>query len=171
MKNFINEFKKFAMRGNVIDMAVGIIIGAAFGKIVDSLVKDIIMPPIGLLMGKVDFANLYFVLHDGAVPGPYVSLDAAQQAGAVTMNIGMFLNALISFIIVAFAVFVLIKAINTLQEKMLAKEKKAEAAAAPTTKKCPFCCSEIALEAVRCPHCTSELPVEKKDNGKKSRKK
>ena len=159
------------MRGNVIDMAVGIIIGAAFGKIVDSLVKDIIMPPIGLLMGKVDFANLYFVLHDGAIPGPYVSLDAAQQAGAVTMNIGMFLNALISFIIVAFAVFILIKAINTLQEKMLAKEKKAEAAAAPTTKKCPFCCSEIALEAVRCPHCTSELPAEKKENEKKSRKK
>ena len=132
MKNFINEFKKFAMRGNVIDMAVGIIIGAAFGKIVDSLVKDILMPPIGLLLGKVDFANLFVVLRDGAVAGPYVSLDAAQQAGAVTMNIGMFLNATISFIIVAFAVFILIKAINTLQEKMLAAEKKEEAAAAPT---------------------------------------
>ncbi len=157
MKNFINEFKKFAMRGNVIDMAVGIIIGAAFGKIVDSLVKDILMPPIGLLLGKVDFANLFIVLHDGAVAGPYVSLEAAQKAGAVTMNIGMFLNATISFIIVAFAVFILIKAINTLQEKMLAAEKKEEAAAAPTTKKCPFCCTEIPLDACRCPNCTSEL--------------
>ena len=119
MKNFINEFKKFAMRGNVIDMAVGIIIGAAFGKIVDSLVKDILMPPIGLLLGKVDFANLFIVLHDGAVAGPYVSLEAAQKAGAVTMNIGMFLNATISFIIVAFAVFILIKAINSLNYKIV----------------------------------------------------
>lgn len=161
MKKFINEFKKFAMRGNVIDMAVGIIIGAAFGKIVDSLVKDILMPPIGLLLGKVDFANLFIVLHDGAVAGPYVSLEAAQKAGAVTMNIGMFLNATISFIIVAFAVFILIKAINTLQEKMLAAEKKEEAAAAPTTKKCPFCCTEIPLDACRCPNCTSELDGKK----------
>lgn len=164
MKNFINEFKKFAMRGNVIDMAVGIIIGAAFGKIVDSLVKDIIMPPIGLLMGKVDFANLFFVLHDGAIPGPYVSLDAAQQAGAVTMNIGMFLNATISFIIVAFAVFILIKAINTLQERMLATEAKQEAAA-PTTKKCPYCFTQIPLEATRCPNCTSELTNKKPRKG------
>jgi large conductance mechanosensitive channel len=156
MRNFINEFKKFAMRGNVIDMAVGIIIGAAFGKIVDSLVKDILMPPIGILMGKIDFANLFFVLMDGTVPGPYASLEVAQNAGAVTMNVGIFLNALISFVIVAFAVFLLIKAINTLQEKMLAAEKKEEAAA-PTTKKCPYCCSEIPLEATRCPHCTSEL--------------
>ena len=107
-RNFFNEFKKFAMRGNVIDMAVGIIIGAAFGKIVDSLVKDIIMPPIGLLLGKVDFSNMYFVLKDGAVPSPYASLTAAQAAGAVTMNIGMFINAVISFLIVAFAVFLLI---------------------------------------------------------------
>ncbi len=168
MKNFINEFKKFAMRGNVIDMAVGIIIGAAFGKIVDSLVKDIIMPPIGILLGKIDFANLFFVLNDGKIPGPYVSLDAAKEAGAVTMNVGMFINATISFIIVAFAVFVLIKAINTLQEKMLADEKKEEVAAAPTTKKCPFCCSDIAIEAVRCPHCTSELTAPKKTTKKKA---
>lgn len=161
MKNFINEFKKFAMRGNVIDMAVGIIIGAAFGKIVDSLVKDIIMPPLGMLMGKVDFTNLFIVLHDGAVAGPYISLEAAQNAGAVTMNIGMFLNALISFIIVAFAVFILIKTINTLQEKMLASEKREEAAAAPITKKCPFCCTEIPLDACRCPNCTSEIPSKK----------
>ena len=149
------------MRGNVIDMAVGIIIGAAFGKIVDSLVKDILMPLIGLLLGKVDFANLFIVLHDGAVAGPYVSLEAAQKAGAVTMNIGMFLNATISFIIVAFAVFILIKAINTLQEKMLAAEKKEEAAATPTTKKCPFCCTEIPLDACRCANCTSGLDGKK----------
>jgi len=170
MKNFINEFKKFAMRGNVIDMAVGIIIGAAFGKIVNSLVADIIMPPIGLIMGKVDFANLFFVLHDGAVPGPYISLDAAQKAGAVTMNIGIFLNALISFIIVAFAVFILIKAINTLQEKMLAAEQKEEADA-PSTKKCPFCCTDIPVDACRCPNCTSELGDSSKEKATAKKKK
>ena len=140
MKNFINEFKKFAMRGNVIDMAVGIIIGAAFGKIVDSLVKDIIMPPIGVVLGKVDFSDLKLML-----------------TNEVSINYGNFINNVISFLIVAFAVFVLIKAINTLQEKMLTDEKKEEAPAAPTTKKCPFCCSEVALKATRCPHCTSEL--------------
>ena len=121
-KNLANEFKKFAMRGNVIDMAVGIIIGAAFGKIVDSLVKDVIMPPIGLLLGKVDFSNLFLVLKDGATPAPYNSLAAAQAAGAVTMNLGLFVNAIISFLIVAFAVFILIKAINELQAKMDKKE-------------------------------------------------
>ena len=126
-KKLANEFKTFAMRGNVIDMAVGIIIGAAFGKIVDSLVKDIIMPPIGLLLGKVDFANLFVVLKDGATPAPYVSLEAAQQAGAVTLNVGVFINVVISFLIVAFAVFILIKAINELQAKM---DKKAAAEAA-----------------------------------------
>ena len=157
MKNFINEFKKFAMRGNVIDMAVGIIIGAAFGKIVDSLVKDVIMPPIGLLLGKVDFSNLFIVLKEGVKAAPYASLDAAQKAGAVTLNIGLFVNALISFTIVAFAVFILIKAINTLQAKMLKAEAYAAAAAAPTTKKCPYCRSEIDIEATRCPHCTSEI--------------
>ena len=160
-KSFFSEFKKFAMRGNVIDMAVGIIIGAAFGKIVDSMVKDIIMPPIGLLLGTMDFSNLFFVLKD--VPGhegAYASLAQATQAGATTLNVGNFLNAVISFTIVAFAVFILIKAINELQARM---EKKAEAeeVAAPTTKICPFCCSEIAIEAVRCPHCTSELQAEK----------
>ena len=139
MKNFINEFKKFAMRGNVIDMAVGIIIGAAFGKIVNSLVEDVLMPPIGLLLGKVDFSDLKFVLTD----------DVAIRYGA-------FINALISFLIVAFAVFLLIKAINTLQEKMAASEK-AEEAAEPTVKTCPYCYSEISIKATRCPHCTSEL--------------
>lgn len=170
MKEILNEFKKFAMRGNVIDMAVGIIIGAAFGKIVDSLVSDIIMPPIGLLLGKVDFANLFVVLHNGAVAGPYASLDAAQKAGAVTLNIGLFLNTLISFLIVAFAVFILIKAINTLQERMLAAEKKEEATA-PTVKTCPYCCSEIAIHATRCPHCTSELKaVAEKSSSKRAKK-
>ena len=121
----LNEFKKFAMRGNVLDMAVGIIIGAAFGKIVDSLVKDVIMPPIGLAMGKIDFANLFFVLKDGTgATGPYHSLSAAQAAGAVTLNLGMFLNTIISFTIVAFAVFMLIKAVNTLQAKLEAAEKE-----------------------------------------------
>ncbi len=119
------EFREFAMRGNVVDMAVGIIIGAAFGKIVESLVKDVIMPPIGLLLGKVDFSNLFLVMRDGAVPGPYLSVDAAQKAGAVTFNYGMFINTCISFIIVAFAVFLLIRAINRLK-------RKAEEAPAPS---------------------------------------
>ena len=158
-KNLANEFKKFAMRGNVIDMAVGIIIGAAFGKIVDSLVKDVIMPPIGLLLGKVDFTNLFLVLKEGATPAPYNSLAAAQEAGAVTMNLGVFVNAVISFLIVAFAVFILIKAINELQAKM---DKKEAQVIVKTTKSCPYCCSEISINAKRCPHCTSELPVEEK---------
>ena len=156
-KNLANEFKKFAMRGNVIDMAVGIIIGAAFGKIVDSLVKDVIMPPIGLLLGKVDFSNLFVVLRDGATPAPYNSLAAAQEAGAVTMNLGLFVNAIISFLIVAFAVFILIKAINELQAKM---DKKEAQEVVKTTKSCPYCCSEIPLNATRCPNCTSELKSE-----------
>lgn len=130
------------MRGNVIDMAVGIIIGAAFGKIVDSMVKDVIMPPIGLLLGKVDFSDLKLVLSSGENP--------------VSINYGLFINALISFIIVAFAVFVLIKALNQLQSK-LEKKEAAEEAAAPTTKQCPYCKSIIDIEATRCPHCTSEL--------------
>ena len=121
----LKEFKEFAMRGNVVDMAVGIIIGAAFGKIVESLVKDLIMPPIGLLLGKVDFSNLFVVLREGANPGPYLSVDAAQKAGAVTFNYGVFLNTCISFVIVAFAVFLLIRSINRL------KQKEAEAPAAP----------------------------------------
>ena len=163
-KGMLSEFKKFAMRGNVIDMAVGIIIGAAFGKIVDSLVKDVIMPPIGLLLGKVDFSNLFLVLKDGATPAPYNSLAAAQAAGAVTMNLGLFVNAIISFLIVAFAVFILIKAINELQAKM---DKKEAQQAVKTTKACPYCCSEVPLAATRCPHCTSELKVEEKAGKKK----
>ncbi len=153
-RSFFAEFKKFAMRGNVIDMAVGIIIGAAFGKIVDSMVKDVIMPPIGLLLGSVDFSNLFFVLKD--VPGhegAYASLAQAANAGATTLNLGNFLNAVISFTIVAFAVFILIKGINKVQAKLDTKE----AGSAPTTKKCPFCFSEIDIHATRCPRCTSEL--------------
>ncbi|MEN9782766.1 MAG: large conductance mechanosensitive channel protein MscL [Pseudomonadota bacterium] len=121
----LKEFKEFAMRGNVVDMAVGIIIGAAFGKIVESLVKDLIMPPIGMLLGKVDFANLFVVLREGATAGPYLSVDAAQKAGAVTFNYGMFINTCISFVIVAFAVFLLIRSINKM------KKEEAAAPAAP----------------------------------------
>ena len=146
MKEFFNEFKKFAMRGNVMDMAVGIIIGAAFGKIVSSLVEDVIMPPIGWVLGNVDFSDLKLII-----------VQKSAEAEEVAIKYGAFLNTVISFIIVAFAVFILIKAINTLQAKMLKEEADAEAAAAPTTKKCPYCCSDIAIEATRCPHCTSEL--------------
>jgi len=145
------EFRDFAMRGSVLDMAVGIIIGAAFGTIVSSLVADVLMPPIGLLLGKVDFANLYVLLTAGAAPGPYASLAAAQQAGAVTLNYGQFINKIISFLIVAFSLFLVIRSMNRMK-------KKAEApAAAPTTKDCPFCATAIPIKAVRCPHCTSEL--------------
>ncbi len=152
MKNVLNEFKKFVMRGNVIDMAVGIIIGGAFTKIVNSMVADVLMPPLGLLMGKVDFSNWFVVIKDGANgTGDYATMEAAQAAGATTLNLGVFLNAVISFLIVAFCVFLLIKAINKLSAP------KKEAPAPVTTKKCPYCCSEIALEATKCPHCTSEL--------------
>ena len=118
----LKEFREFAVKGNVVDMAVGIIIGAAFGKIVESLVKDVIMPPIGLLLGKVDFTNLFVVLREGAQAGPYLSVEVAQKAGAVTFNYGVFINTLISFMIVAFAVFLLIRAINKLKRQ---EEKKA----------------------------------------------
>ena len=124
----LKEFKEFAVKGNVVDMAVGIIIGAAFGKIVDSLVKDVIMPPIGLLLGKVDFSNLFVVLKAGAQAGPYLSVDAAQKAGAVTFNYGLFINTTISFVIVAFAVFLLVRAINRLKRE----EEQKPAAPAPT---------------------------------------
>lgn len=145
----LKEFKAFAMRGNVVDMAVGIIIGGAFGTIVKSLVSDVIMPPIGLLVGGVDFSDLFFTLKDGAVAGPYASLASAQAAGAVTIAYGLFINAIISFIIVAFAVFMLIKGINKLHE-----EKKTVEV---TSKDCPRCFTSIAIKATRCPHCTSEL--------------
>lgn len=151
-KNFSKELKEFMLRGSVIDMAVGIVIGAAFGKIIDSLVKDIIMPPVGLLLGKVDFSNLYFQIYPHDVH--YTSLEAAKAAGAVTMNYGLFLNTVISFIIVACAVFIIIKSINTLKEKAC-KAKSAEEIA--TTKECPFCHTCIPIQATRCPNCTSEI--------------
>jgi large conductance mechanosensitive channel len=145
------EFKEFAMRGNVVDMAVGIIIGAAFGTIVKSLVADIIMPPIGLLIGNVDFTNLFAVLREGAAAGPYASLADAQTAGAVTINYGFFINTVISFVIVAFAIFLLIRGLNKL------KREKEAPPAEPTTKTCPYCLSEISIKATRCAFCTSEL--------------
>ncbi len=144
----LKEFRDFAMRGNVVDMAVGIIIGAAFGAIVKSLVDDLLMPPIGMLLGKVDFSNLFVVLREGATAGPYVSVAAAKAAGAVTLNYGLFINSVISFLIVAFAVFMLIKNLNRLHKPD---------AAAPTTKDCPQCCTAIPVAAKRCPHCTSQL--------------
>lgn len=152
-KNLVKELKEFIMRGNVIDMAVGIIIGAAFGKIIDSLVKDVIMPPIGLLLGKVDFSNLYFQIAPMDVT--YPTLQAAKDAGAVTINYGAFLNTVISFLIVACAVFMLIKFMNKLQN--LACKKEEEEAAAPTTKECPYCCSTININATKCPNCTADL--------------
>jgi large conductance mechanosensitive channel len=142
------EFKEFIMRGNVIDMAVGIIIGAAFGTIIKSLVDDVIMPPIGLLLGNVDFSNLFMVIREGKVAGVYETLAAAKAAGAVTINYGLFINTIISFLIVAFAVFMLIRSVNKL---------KREAPAEVTTKECPYCLSVIAIKATRCAHCTAEL--------------
>jgi large conductance mechanosensitive channel len=147
----IREFREFAVKGNVVDMAVGIIIGAAFGGIVKSLVADVIMPPIGLLLGNVDFSNLFIVLKHGAEAATYASLADAQAAGAVTLNYGVFLNTVISFLIVALAVFVLVKNINRL------KRQEAPAPAAPTTRECPHCFSTISIKATRCPNCTSTL--------------
>ncbi len=147
----LKDFKEFAMRGNVVDMAVGIIIGAAFGTIVNSLVSDVIMPPIGLILGNVDFASLFIVLKDGKVAGPYESLAAAKAAGAVTVNYGLFMNTIINFLIVVFAVFLLVRNINKLR-----REKEAPPAM-PTTKECPYCLSVVPIKATRCAHCTSEL--------------
>lgn len=148
----LQEFKEFAMRGNVVDMAVGIIIGVAFGTIVNSLVADVIMPPIGLLLGNIDFSNLFVVLKEGAKgAGPYASLAEAKAAGAVTINYGFFINTVISFLIVAFSVFVLIRGINRLRRQEQASPP------APTTKECPYCFSNIPIKATRCPQCTSDL--------------
>jgi large conductance mechanosensitive channel len=151
MRSFFKEFRDFAMRGNVMDMAVGIIIGAAFGTIVNSLVNDIIMPPIGELLGGVDFTDLYINLSGG----DYASLAAARDAGAATINYGLFINALINFIIIAFAVFLIVKAVN--RASTLAKKEEEEAPPPPTKKNCPFCATEIPIEATRCPNCTSQL--------------
>ena len=145
-----NEFKAFVMRGNVMDLAVGVIIGAAFGAIVKSLVDDILMPPLGLVTGGLDFSNLMVVLRDGAkAPPPYATPAAAAEAGAVTLNYGAFLNNLLTFLIVALAIFMVVKAVNRLQRQ--------PAPPTPDTKPCPYCTMTVSLQATRCPHCTSEL--------------
>ncbi len=149
----LQEFKKFAMRGNVLDMAVGIVIGAAFGAIVKSFVADVLMPPIGLLLGNVDFTNLFVVLKEGATAGPYPTLAAAREAGAVVMSVGVFINTIINFLIVAFAIFLLIRGVNRMQKE---EEKPAPA---PTTRECPYCLSKIPIAATRCAHCTAEVPA------------
>lgn len=146
----LKEFKAFIMRGNVLDLAVGFIMGGAFGTIVKSLVDDVIMPPIGLALGNVDFSDLYVMLKEGTKASPpYSSLAEAQAAGAVTINYGVFINSIVSFLIIAFAVFLLVRAANRM--------KPAEAAAAPSTKDCPFCRMAIPVGATRCPQCTSDL--------------
>ncbi len=153
LKRYGEEFKTFAMRGNVIDMAVGIIIGAAFGKIVDSLVNDIIMPPLGWILGRVDFSKLFLVLPLDGKFQHFDSLDAAKAAGAVTINYGVFINTLISFVLVAFAVFLLIKGIN----KLRADKKQSDDDAAPATKECPHCFTTIDIRATKCPNCTADI--------------
>jgi large conductance mechanosensitive channel len=161
----LKEFREFAMRGNVVDMAVGIIIGGAFGTIVKSLVDDVIMPPIGLMLGNVDFTNLFVVLKQGTkAAGPYTNLAEAHAAGAVTVNYGQFINNIVSFIIVAFAVFMLVRTMNRLKDRL---EHHPDPAA--TTKECPYCLTTINIKATRCPSCTSELDVPTQPGKKKSR--
>lgn len=143
----LKEFKEFAMKGSVLDMAIGIIIGAAFGKIISSLVGDVIMPPIGLLLGKIDFSTLFINLSGQ----PYASLAQAKAAGAATINYGTFINTVIDFIIVAFVIFLLIRQVNKL------KRQPEPVPTVPTTKECPYCLSVVPIKAIRCPHCTSEL--------------
>jgi len=150
----LKDFKTFIMRGNVVYLAIGIVISVAFGAIISSFVKDVLMPPIGLLLGDVDSINLFVILKEGIVAGPYPSLAAAQEAGAVTINYGVFINALVNFIIIAFAIFFfVVRPIN----KMHARQKAKEVAPAPDTKECPYCNTNIPVKATRCPNCTSEL--------------
>ena len=151
----LKDFRTFTTRGNVVDLAVGIVIGVAFAAIVNSFVKDVIMPLIGLALGDVDFANLFVVLKEGTVAGPYASLAAAQEAGAVTINYGVFVNTVISFIILAAVIFFFV--VRPIV-KMQARQKVAEAAPSPDTKECPYCYTSISIKATRCPNCTSELP-------------
>jgi len=151
--SMLKDFQAFVMRGNVVDMAVGIVIGAAFGAIVKSLVDDVIMPPIGLALGNVDFSNLFVVLKEGAKQaGPYATIAQAHTAGAVTLNYGLFINTVIAFVIVAFSMFIVIKMMVGAQNKL-----HKPATAAPTTKECPQCCSTININAKRCPNCTSSI--------------
>jgi len=148
----LEEFRKFISRGNVIDLAVGVIIGAAFGAVVKSFVNDILMPPVGLLLGGVDFTNIFFVLKQGSPVGPYATLALAQEAGAVTINLGLLVNAVVSFLITSLAIFFFIKAIA-----LTKKKEEAAPPPEPTTKVCPFCATDIPIAATRCPNCTSEL--------------
>ena len=148
-KEFLQEFKAFALKGNVIDLAIAFIMGGAFSTIVKSIVNDIIMPPVGLLLGGVDFSNLFITLKAGDPAGPYILLTKAQEAGAVTINYGVFLSTIITFTIISLVMFLIIKSMNSMQ--------KEETAAAPTTKECPFCFSSISIKATRCPNCTSKL--------------
>jgi large conductance mechanosensitive channel len=150
----LKDFRLFITRGNVVDLAVGIVVGVAFAAIVNSLVKDVIMPPVGLAIGNVDFTNLFVVLKEGTIAGPYVSLAAAQEAGAVTINYGIFINTIVSFIILAAVIFFFIARPIA---KMHARQKAAEVAPAPDTKECPYCYTRISIKATRCPNCTSEL--------------
>lgn len=154
MAGMAKEFREFALKGNMVDMAVGIVIGAAFGTVVSSFVDDILMPPLGLLIGDVDFQDLFVTLSAGAEPGPYPTLEAAQEAGAVTLNYGMFFNALVSFLIVALAIFLAIRAMNRMR-----RAQAEEPPPSPTDRECPFCASTISVKAVRCPFCTSEVEV------------
>ncbi|MGL6071089.1 large-conductance mechanosensitive channel protein MscL [Craterilacuibacter sp.] len=148
--SILKEFRDFAVRGNVLDLAIAVVIGGAFGTIVKSMVDDIIMPPIGMLLGNVDFSNLFLVLKEGSKQAaPYISVAAAKDAGAITLNFGLFINAMVSFTIIAFAIFMLVKVINRL--------KREEVPAEATTQDCPYCLSSIPLKASRCPHCTSQL--------------
>lgn len=154
----LKDFKAFVMRGNVIDMAVGIVVGVAFSAIVNSVVADVIMPPIGVVLGQIDFSDLMIVLKEGTVPGPYVSLGAAKAAGAVTVNYGQFINTVINFLIIAAAVFFLIvRPLARLQLRQKAAEAAAAEAEVPTKKECPFCFSTIPVKATRCPQCTTQL--------------
>jgi large conductance mechanosensitive channel len=150
----MKEFRAFITRGNVIDLAVGIIIGVAFGAIITSLVKDVIMPPVGLALGNVDFTNLFVTLKEGTTAAPYTSLAAAQDAGAVTINYGLFINTIISFIIIAAVIFFFV--VRPIA-RMHARQQAAEAVPVPTTKECPFCYSNIPIKATPCPNCTSQL--------------
>lgn len=144
----LKDFKEFIARGNVVDMAVGIILGASFGAIVKSLVEDLLMPPLGLILGRLDFSNFFLVLRDGKTPPPYHTVAEAKAAGAVTLNYGLCVTSVVSFLLVAFAVFLLVRAVNRMRRK---------AEAAPTTKDCPRCLSKIPIPATKCAHCTAEL--------------
>lgn len=152
IRGFFREFKEFAMRGNVVDMAVGIIIGAAFTSVVQSLVNDVLMPPLGVLVGDADFKNLFVTIRGGTPAGPYPSVEAAKAAGAVTVNLGLFANAVLSFLLVAFATFLLVRMVNKVRRSHVTPPPPA-----PSTRKCPFCATDIPVAATRCPNCTSDL--------------